>query len=303
MSFALTQVAIDAEAPELTSSDKSVLVVLARFADDAGACYPSTQTLISKTRLSRHPVFSAIKHLENLGFIKCDKQLGRGTRYQIIVEKLDCASASLNTSAASSTSVTSSTATSATSDTSVNSSTSAASSTTTSATSGTTPVPDQAHEYIKKISRNISSSDEDLFGSSPSKKTKRQKLPFETLPWDWFEVARRLRPELDPFAVFDDFRAYWVSPSAKGRGLKTDWSLTWRNWIKRPDPRRDQMNRWDLKAVLKKIRETYEPDSPAEAFYARFARETFGGESVLAPAPESDGDMKNDVALALEGAL
>jgi hypothetical protein len=35
--------------------------------------------------------------------------------------------------------------------------------------------------------------------------------------------------------VGDDFRDYWLSGNAKGKGLKVDWPQTWRTWVRRVD--------------------------------------------------------------------
>ena len=57
------------------------------------------------------------------------------------------------------------------------------------------------------------------------------------LPADWKpdEVAiafcKAERPDLKPECVADRFRDYWLAqPGVKGR--KTDWSATWRNWVR-----------------------------------------------------------------------
>ncbi|USE79508.1 hypothetical protein NDR89_23235 [Cupriavidus gilardii] len=75
-----------------------------------------------------------------------------------------------------------------------------------------------------------------------------------TLPKDWnpdddqIEFCRRERPDLDPYAVASRFRDYWVAvPGAKGR--KSDWSATWRNWVRnekasaRASPRQSESDR------------------------------------------------------------
>jgi len=57
------------------------------------------------------------------------------------------------------------------------------------------------------------------------------------LPADWgpspkeIQFCRTERPELDVEAVAATFRDYWIAmPGVKGR--KTDWSATWRNWVR-----------------------------------------------------------------------
>jgi hypothetical protein len=40
------------------------------------------------------------------------------------------------------------------------------------------------------------------------------------------------RPELSPQEVFDGFRDYWIAQPGQ-KGVKTDWTATWRNWVRR----------------------------------------------------------------------
>lgn len=65
------------------------------------------------------------------------------------------------------------------------------------------------------------------------------------LPADWtpdqgeIDFCKSERPDLNPRAVAEQFRDYWVAqPGAKGR--KLDWSATWRNWVR--NQRGDTMN-------------------------------------------------------------
>lgn len=58
------------------------------------------------------------------------------------------------------------------------------------------------------------------------------------LPKDWRPSAddvafcRQRRPDLNPAEVAESFRDHWIAqPGAKGR--KSNWSATWRNWVKR----------------------------------------------------------------------
>jgi hypothetical protein len=57
------------------------------------------------------------------------------------------------------------------------------------------------------------------------------------LPADWFpseteiQFCKTERPDLDPVKTADRFRDYWISqPGSKG--IKTDWTATWRNWVR-----------------------------------------------------------------------
>jgi uncharacterized protein YdaU (DUF1376 family) len=51
------------------------------------------------------------------------------------------------------------------------------------------------------------------------------------LPNEWVEFCKKERYDLDPSKVFEEFTDYWVSV-AGAKGVKADWSATWRNWIR-----------------------------------------------------------------------
>jgi len=58
------------------------------------------------------------------------------------------------------------------------------------------------------------------------------------LPEDWIpsdediEFCKQERPDLDPEKVSEEFRDYWIAKPGK-EGRKTNWSATWRNWVRR----------------------------------------------------------------------
>lgn len=57
------------------------------------------------------------------------------------------------------------------------------------------------------------------------------KANFE-LPESWRDWCKTYRPELNPDAVADEFRDYWL-----GNGKRMiDWQATWRNWVRRQAP-------------------------------------------------------------------
>lgn len=67
--------------------------------------------------------------------------------------------------------------------------------------------------------------------------TKSKAAPATRLPADWTPGEEEIifckskRPDLNLHDVADGFRDYWIAqPGAKGR--KTDWTATWRNWIR-----------------------------------------------------------------------
>lgn len=77
---------------------------------------------------------------------------------------------------------------------------------------------------------------------APEKKEKKKavkspktfKLPFDTLPEQWAELCKQVRPDLNPQRVFINFRFYFT----EGRGAGTmrserGWNQSWSNWIAR----------------------------------------------------------------------
>lgn len=72
-----------------------------------------------------------------------------------------------------------------------------------------------------------------------TKTEKRQKsnrgsrLPVDfVLPEDWISFCQTERKDLVPAKVFEEFKDYWTALPA-GKGTKTDWTATWRNWVRR----------------------------------------------------------------------
>lgn len=67
--------------------------------------------------------------------------------------------------------------------------------------------------------------------SENRQKNRGTRFDLTSLPDDWQEFCRSKRPDLKPLDVFDAFRDYWIAqPGSKG--LKADWTATWRNWIR-----------------------------------------------------------------------
>jgi uncharacterized protein YdaU (DUF1376 family) len=51
------------------------------------------------------------------------------------------------------------------------------------------------------------------------------------LPNEWIEFCAKERKDLSVNKVFEEFTDYWVSVPGQ-KGVKLDWSATWRNWIR-----------------------------------------------------------------------
>jgi uncharacterized protein YdaU (DUF1376 family) len=64
-----------------------------------------------------------------------------------------------------------------------------------------------------------------------AKATKGTRFDLVAIPEEWVLFCRKERSDLNPSVVFDGFRDYWVSV-AGSKGVKLDWTATWRNWIR-----------------------------------------------------------------------
>jgi hypothetical protein len=49
---------------------------------------------------------------------------------------------------------------------------------------------------------------------------------------NWADYCRANRPDLDPAAVYEDFRDYWVAKPGK-EGRKSNWTSTWQMWVRK----------------------------------------------------------------------
>ena len=68
---------------KMPPTPKAVLMSLADNADDAGACWPSIQTICQRTCFSERAVQSAIQWLETHGAVSADRSNGRHTKYRV----------------------------------------------------------------------------------------------------------------------------------------------------------------------------------------------------------------------------
>lgn len=63
------------------------------------------------------------------------------------------------------------------------------------------------------------------------KRSRGSRFDLNDVPDDWIDFCNQERPDLDPRKTFDSFRDYWIAqPGSKG--VKADWTATWRNWIR-----------------------------------------------------------------------
>lgn len=68
---------------DLPSTDKLVLLALADWSNDVGACWPSIRQLREKCGLSERAVQLVIKRLEKAGHLKRDVKVGKGVNYTV----------------------------------------------------------------------------------------------------------------------------------------------------------------------------------------------------------------------------
>ena len=65
------------------------------------------------------------------------------------------------------------------------------------------------------------------------KSNRGSRLPVDfALPTDWIAFCQEERQDLNPQKVFAEFKDYWTALPA-GKATKTDWTATWRNWVRR----------------------------------------------------------------------
>jgi biotin operon repressor len=82
----------------------------------------------------------------------------------------------------------------------------------------------------QQVTTNNNDNNEDNVNKKP-KATKGCRLSQDSLPDEWKLFCNEERPDLNPSAVFDGFRDYWIG-IAGAKGVKLDWLATWRNWVR-----------------------------------------------------------------------
>lgn len=87
MSYKLADAAINADIGDAIA--KLVLIALARYANDQGACFPSIATIAKTTHLHTATVCRKLNWLEQQGMIKRDNRSGVSTRYLLLIAQCD----------------------------------------------------------------------------------------------------------------------------------------------------------------------------------------------------------------------
>ena len=63
-----------------------------------------------------------------------------------------------------------------------------------------------------------------------AKQKRGSRLPTDfVLHEEWIAFCNQERPDLNAHKTFDAFKDYWI---AAPKGIKLDWTATWRNWIR-----------------------------------------------------------------------
>ena len=203
------------EAPVTSSSERLVILALAKFSDDAGRCFPSVEKLTAITHLNRKTVFSALKALSQSGVVSAQKSERNANRYQLNYAL--CRTENGTTENGTTENGTTENGTAVVPKT------------------GQPVVPNLGH---KQISEHINEQirEEPLPPPSPAAKREAQthRFSLSEIPDAWKEYIEAVRPDLDPKKVFTDFRFYWEN----GRGSSTrrsdkGWTQSWQTWVRR----------------------------------------------------------------------
>lgn len=276
MSFELAQQCIDLDVLEhdLSPKEKFVLVVLCRFADDSGRCYPSLPTLLGLTGFDVRTARKAIENLVEKGWLSYVQEPGKKRQYTINATKIQgrdipfCDPVQICTpdKNAPGTNLHPVQICTITPD----------------KNAGGTPYknaprikhtrnqeetnlqivgdssfslePDQPQAASEVPAENTTSNTADTAvctGKHPAETKKPAKhkaithlFELEAIPDEWRELCEQIRPDLDPQRVFVEFRFYWTQ--GKGQGTRRSdkgWTSTWMNWIKRQKEQRVQNSR------------------------------------------------------------
>ena len=256
MSFELAQQCIDLDVLEhdLSPKEKFVLVVLCRFADDSGRCYPSLPTLLGLTGFDVRTARKAIENLVEKGWLSYVQEPGKKRQYTINATKIQgsgiaaCDHVQICTP-----------------DKNVpgtNLHPVQICTITPDKNAGGTPYKNaprikhtrnQEETNLQIVGDSSFSLEPDqppavneAGGSRAAKKAPKSREPkhlfyLKGLPDKWRQYIVKVRPELDPEVVFTDFAFYWTE--GKGQGTRRSdkgWTSTWMNWVKRQKEQRRQ---------------------------------------------------------------
>ena len=220
MGFAFSRAAWSAGVK--SSSQRLVLLCLARHADKAGISFPSVDAIVSETLLNRKTVFAVLKELRAMGFVAVSKRQQNGNRYQLCIPTVSPENG-----------------------TSKNGSTEIGSTeigTTSSTENGTRVVPNLGHEYRSNRELNRTEDSCAPVARAPAAPKRRAAithlLELTELPGEWRDYCEQVRPDLDPDEIWLNFRFYWKSGKGKERRRSDKgWATSWQNWVRKESER------------------------------------------------------------------
>lgn len=272
MSFELAQQCIDLDVFEhdLSPKEKFVLVVLCRFADDTGRCYPSLPTLLGLTGFDVRTARKAIENLVEKGWLSYVQEPGKKRQYTINATKIQgrgvpfCDPVQICTPNKNAPGTKTNPVQICTSTPDKN--------------AGGTPYKNaprikhtrnQEETNLQTVGDSSFSLEPDqpptagrtsaaktdrieskgLSGKEtapaaklgPKRKAITHLFELAELPTDWRTLCEQIRPDLDTQRVFVEFRFYWTQGKGKGtRRSDKGWTSTWMNWVKRQKEQRSQ---------------------------------------------------------------
>jgi len=102
-----------------------------------------------------------------------------------------------------------------------------------------------------------------------AKQKRGSRLPTDfVLHEEWIAFCNQERPDLNAHKTFDAFKDYWI---AAPKGIKLDWTATWRNWIRSQSVQKQTSTFSQVKADI--TRTTVADSSDYEATKRRDAAE------------------------------
>lgn len=200
------------EAKVKTSTQRLMLLAIAKYADGDCKAFPSVASLCADTFLNPKTAFKVLKELKGLGLITVEKR-PTNNRNQYVV----CGGTTENGTTENGTTKNGTTK------------------------NGTTVIPKTEQPVIPKTVyeeyQGINQEEkQSIPPPSPAAKREAQthRFSLSEIPDAWKDYIEAVRPDLDPKKVFTDFRFYWEN----GRGSSTrrsdkGWTQSWQTWVRR----------------------------------------------------------------------
>lgn len=188
----------------LGTTDKMVLLALADWSNDDGACWPSMRQLAEKTSLTDRAIRASVARLCEAGHLTRKDVLGRGVNYTVH-PGTSCPPERL------------------------------------SPRNHVPKTPEPRSTNTSVTTNTSSEANASSEGRAPVKRETATRLPegWRPLPAEWTMGVTALGPERAA-AELEKFTDYWRAvPGAKGR--KLDWPATFRNWIRRASESRSNV--------------------------------------------------------------